>query len=309
MSEVYPVQSGFPEHSGIMIPEVWSGKLLVKFYQATVFGDIANTDWEGEIANQGDTVHIRTTPTITIRDHKIGQKLSYEAPTSDLVDLLIDKGKYWAFTSDDVVKHQADYGYLEDWTRDASEQLKIEIDTSILADVYASAAAANAGASAGIKSSSFNMGATGAPVALTKANVVDYIVDMGTVLDEQNAPESNRWVVIPPWVSNLITKSDLKDASLSGDGESMLRNGRLGMIGRFTLYCSNSLSTVTDGANTPTNMIFGHKSALTFASQLIKNEGPLRIQDSFGDFFRGLQVYGYKVVKEAAMGHFYAYKG
>lgn len=309
MPEVYPVSSGVPVQSGIMIPEIWSGKLLVKFYDATVFGDIANTEYEGEIKDQGDTVHIRTTPSITIRDHKIGQSLNYELPEPVIVDLLIDKGKYWAFESDDVVRHQADYGYVEDWTRDASEQLKITIDTDILAAVYADAHASNKGLTAGYRSGSINLGATGSPVALTKTNVVDYIVDMGTVLDEQSVPETDRWLVLPAWACAMIKKSDLKDASLAGDPTSIVRNGRIGMIDRFMIYNSNLLSTVTDGANTVTNIIFGHKSALTFASQLVKNEGPMRIERAFGDFYRGLQVFGYKVIKTEAMGHFYARPG
>lgn len=56
-------------------------------------------------------------------------------------------------------------------------------------------------------------------------------------------------------------------------------------------------------------MVFGHSSALTFASQLVKNEGPMRSEFTFGDKYRGLQVYGYKVVKPEAMGHFYGMKG
>ncbi len=304
----YSVASGYPQHSGTMIPEVWSGKLLVKFYDATVFGDIANTDYEGEIKNQGDTVHIRTTPTLTIRDHVKGQKLNYETPTPALVDLLIDKGKYWAFISDDVDKKQSDYNYMEDWTRDASEQMKITIDTGILGDIYSDAHASNKGATAGVKSASFNLGVTGTPIQLTKANVIDYIADMGAVLDEQSVPENGRYVVLPPWACNLIKKSDLKDASLAGDGTSIMRNGRVGMIDRFTLYMSNLLTTTVDGANTVTNMIFGQKTALTFASQLIESEGPMRSPDFFGDLYRGLQVYGYKVIKPEALGHFYAYK-
>lgn len=308
MAEVYPVVSGGSQPSGIMIPEIWSGKLLVKFYDATVFSDIANTDYEGEIKEQGDTVHIRTTPSITIRDHKMGQALVSEAPMPELVDLLIDKGKYWFFTSDDVQKHQSDYNYVDDWTRDASEQLKISIDTGILADIYADVDSANAGATAGRKSGSFNLGATGSPISLSKTNVIDYIADMGTVLDEQNIPETGRWIVMPPWAINLIKKSDLKDASLAGDGTSIMRNGRIGMIDRFTIYSSNLLAISSDGGSNVTNMVFGHKSALTFASQLIKNEGPMRIEKSFGDYYRGLQVYGYKVIKGTAMGHFYAKK-
>lgn len=43
----YPTAAGTLSHSGTMVPEVWSGKLLVKFYKATVFGEISNTDYEG----------------------------------------------------------------------------------------------------------------------------------------------------------------------------------------------------------------------------------------------------------------------
>ena len=125
---------------------------------------------------------------------------------------------------------QADYNYTEDWTRDASEQLKINIDTHILANIYGDVHANNAGLTAGIKSSSYNMGVTGTPVQATKANIIDHIVDMGSVLDEQSVPENSRFVVMPPWACNLIKGSDLKDASLAGDGTSILRNGRVGMI-------------------------------------------------------------------------------
>ncbi len=45
-----------------------------------------------------------------------------------------------------------------------------------------------------------------------------------------------------PWVCGMIKKSELKDASLAGDGTSIVRNGRLGIIDRFTLYCSNNLA-------------------------------------------------------------------
>jgi len=195
-----------------------------------VFGSIANTDYSGEISSQGDTVHIRTTPSITINNHAKGEQLTYENPTPTLVDLLIDKGKYYAFNADDVDKKQADYNFMEDWTRDAAEQLKISIDTDILADTFADAHASNQGATAGIISSSFDLGVTGTPVVLTKANILDYIVNMGTVLDEQNVPETGRFVVLPPWACGMIKQSDLKDASLAGDGTSILRNGRVGMI-------------------------------------------------------------------------------
>ena len=304
----FPTAAGSPSHSGTVTPNrVWSGKLLVKFYEATVFGEIANTEYEGEISSMGDQVEIRTTPDIEIFDYTKGMTLPTQNPEPDVVELKIDKGKGWNFIAHDVDKYQSDYDFIEDWTRDASERLKINVDTDILGAIYADADAANAGATAGARSGAFNMGTTGAPVALTKTNILDYIVDMGSVLDEQNIPESDRWLVLPPAMCGLIKKSDLKDASLSGDDTSILRNGRIGMIDRFMIYNSNLLSTTVDGANTVTNIIAGHKSALTFASQLLENE-VIRAESTFGSKFRGLQVFGYEVIKKTALVHGYAYK-
>lgn len=299
--------AGYPQYSGSVVPNaIWSGKLLVKFYEATVLADISNTEYEGEISDMGDKVIIRTTPSITIRNYTKGQQLQSQRPEPDTVELDIDKGKYWDVLVEDVDRFQSDYNYVDDWTTDASEQLKIAIDTDVLGTVYADVHASNQGTTAGAKSSGYNMGASGSPLAVDKTNVVDYIADAGAVLDEQNVPEGNRWMVIPVWMSNLIKKSDLKDASLSGDGTSIMRNGRLGMIDRFTLYVSNLLATTSDTVNV-TNIIFGHKSGLTFASQLLKNE-TIRSENFFGEKLRGLQVFGYKVIKSEALGWMYAYK-
>jgi len=294
-----PVAGGHPQLSGITIPNaIWSGKLLVKFYEATVLGEIANTEYEGEIANQGDKVIIRTTPTITIRDYSKGGTLQTERPEPDTVELVIDKGKYWQLVADDVDKFQSDYNYIDDWTRDASEQLKITIDTQVLGTIYADAHASNAGNTAGVVSSSYDLGSTGTPFVLDKTNILDYIVNLGSVLDEQNVPESDRWLTLPVWACGMIKKSDLKDASLSGDSTSIMRNGRIGMIDRFMIYRSNLLNTA--GGNT--DIIAGHKSGLTFASQMLNSE-TLRAESTFGTLVRGLQVYGYKVIKPEAIAH------
>ena len=281
------------------IPVLYAGKLLVKYYSASVLGVITNTDYEGEIKKFGDTVYIRTTPDLTIRDYVKGQTLVNEQPESTAVSLDIDKGKYWSFVTEDLDKVQTDLKqFIEAWTDDAAEQLKIDIDTDVLGNVYASASADNMGATAGVISSSFNMGVAGTPVALDETNILDFIIDAGTVLDEQNVPETGRFFIISPWAAGLIKKSDLKDASLAGDATSIVRNGLLGMIDRFTLYNSNLLAgDATNGVY----MLFGITDAITFATQLTEN----KVQDNpngFGMLHRGLQVYGYDVVKPEALG-------
>ena len=120
---------------------------------------------------------------------------------------------------------------------------------------------------------------------------------MGTVLDEANCPEGDRFLVIPAKMAGLIKQSDLKDASITGDNESPLRNGRLGMIDRFTVYVSHNLKKTSGGEF---SVIGGHKMGFTFASQMTNME-TIRSETTFGNIIRGLQVYGYKVVKPEAL--------
>lgn len=301
----FPAASGRTQYSGNFIPEIWSGKLQAKFYKTTVFSEISNNDWEGEIKGQGDKVHIRTIPTITINSYAKGDNLTNQVPTSAPIELLIDQGKYFAVVLDDVDAVQTDVKLMDMFTNDATEQMKIAIDAQILDGVKASAAATNKGATAGVISGNVNLGTDAAPRAVTKANILDLILDAGQVLDEQNVPESGRWLVIPSWMAAMIKNSDLKQAYLTGDSVSPLRNGKLGMIDRFQVYVSNNLPKTADGDS---YLLAGTKDAITFASQMTNVE-TLRAQSTFGNIVRGLNVFGYSVIKPEALVNMVAVKG
>lgn len=296
----YPAAAGAAQYSGNFIPEIWSAKLIENFYDATVLAAISNTDYEGEIRSMGDTVNIRTTPELTVRPYQKGMTLTVERPDKPKLQLLIDQGEYFAAIEDDVDKIQADINLMDTWSKDASERMKIRIDQNVLTGMLPDISSVNRGTTAGRISGNINLGTTGSAVQLTKTTVLDFIVDMGTVLDEANCPESGRFIVVPAWMAGMIKKSDLKDASLTGDGSSVLRNGRLGMIDRFTLYMSHNLNRVTDTGNTCFNIVAGTKMGLTFASQMTEMES-IRAESTFGNVVRGLQVYGYKVVKPEAL--------
>lgn len=271
--------------NGNFLPEVWSKKLQAKFYPQSVLDQIVNRDWEGEIKGQGSKVMIRVRPTVTVSDYTVNSTLSYQNLSDDKIELAIDKAKSFAFKVDDIDTAQADIGIINETTSDASEQMATAIDTDVLANVYASATSALTS------------------TAATAANVLGWLVDAGVKLDELNAPQEGRYVVLPPWVCGNIKKSDLKDASIAGDGTSILRNGRVGMIDRFTIYMSNNLAD----NGTTWNCIAGTKHAISFASQFVKTE-TVRLQDTFGNAIRGLNVYGYKVTTPNALVHMPATK-
>ena len=292
------------------VPAIWSGKLVEKFYSSTVLSAISNTDYEGEIKNQGDTVKIRTKPTITISDYRADGSLALQRPVGTTIELTIDKGKYFSVILDDVMEIQSDLNNMSIWADDASEQFKITIDTAVLLGlVNQPTATTNRGTAAGAISAAVNLGATGSPLALVNADpasgeveVLDAILRMGQVLDEANIPETGRWLVMPTWMATLIKRSELRQANLTGDGQTIMRNGRIGMVDRFTLYTSNLLpnGATNIGVAGEYGVFAGHAHGLTFASQFSKVE-TLKSESTFGQILRGLQVYGCKVVDGTAL--------
>jgi len=293
-------------------PIVWSKKMLRNFYQTTAFSEIANVDYEGEIKGQGDKVMIRTTPTITINDYLVGQTLTYEVPEQANIELAIDEAKSWSFRLDDIDAVQTDLPLMNKFAADAGERLKIAIDEDCFEEVVGDAHADNIGATAGAISEDINMGATGTngdgAVSITSSTATGVIVDVNTVLDEQNIPSENRWIVLPAWFCAMLKKSDLKAADITGDSTGVIRSGVVGMIDRTKIIQSNSLYDVAEGTANLFYCLAGTKEAMTFALQLTKTES-LQIPDSFGTFMRGLAVYGRKVVQPRALVELIAIRG
>ena len=324
MAAVFPVNAPFntsTSYSGAFIPTLWSGKLLAKFYQNTMLSEIANTDYEGELKNQGDTIRIRLAPSININDYEVGSNLSYEVPTPIYQDMQVNKGKYFGVQVNDVLAYQSDMDLMNMFTEDAAKQLKIAIENEVFYNNFVTEgpASANEGATAGAISAAYNLGTDTTPVDQSSAaNVLNAILRMSSVLDEQNVPEDGRFLIISPYDRHLLMQSNIAQAYFTGDSSSIVRTGKIGMLDRFTVYVSNllprgeagkalvpALSATSTGAAVANAkarrlMVAGTKAANSFAMTVNKTE-PLRNQTDFGDIVRGLAVYGRKVVKPEAM--------
>lgn len=297
-----PAAAGYPQHSGIIIPEIWSGKILTKFYSACVMAHICNTDYEGEIKDQGDKIMIRTTPDVVINDYVKGQTLAVQNPQPNLIEFPIERAKYWNIHIDDIDRFQTDLPAMEDWSRDAAQQLKIKWDSEFLADVYADADPANRGATAGKISGNINLGAAGASNVVIgngsgQVSPIEFLLGVSQVMDEQDTPEDERKIVVPAWFVARLKNSDIKDASLTGDGKSALRSGRVGMVDRLEVFGSNLLPSEVQTATRCWNIIAAHKSAVSFAAQMTKNEVIPQLEGTFGSRARGLAVADWKVLK------------
>ena len=324
---VTPVGGSFnttPSYSGTFIPTIWSAKLNAKFYTASTFADICNRDWEGDISNIGDKVIINNIPSLTIADYVVGGNLSYQTPVPSTIELALERAKYFGFNVSDVLNYQSKPDLMNMFSEDAAQQMRIVIDSTCIYRTFNQGAAANRGATAGVRSAGFNLGTDAAPIVINAtagdaSNILTKILQLASVLDEQNVPESGRWLVLDPATRTMLMNTNLAQAQFMGDDKSMVRNGMIGTIDRFKVYVSNNLpykaanTTVwTSGDGTETSVvgtthtvrtraiIAGHTSAIGFASQMTKTE-QLRNPTDFGDLVRGLQVFGHKVIKDTAL--------
>ena len=263
------------------IPEVFSKLLQAKFYSKSILPEISNTDYEGEISGQGDKVTVRTVPAVTINDY--AGTITTQELTTAKVEMNIDKAKYYSFKVDDVLSAQADINMLEAASTDASEGMRIAVETDVL--------------------SSAVTGATtiGAQTTITSSNILEEILTLSKTLDELNIPEEGRFIVLSPEFISMLKQSELRQAYLTGDATSPLRNGLVGMVDRFKVFQSNMVYTPAAGGDAGyTHVLAGHPKALSFASQFTNTE-TVRMESTFGDQVRGLKVYGSKVITPDAL--------
>lgn len=262
------------------IPEVFSKKLQAKFYAQTVLSEVTTNEYEGEISGLGNKVNIRAVPAVTVADYT--GSLSYADVTSSTIELDINKAKSYAFKVDDILKRQADIDFMSEAAADAAQNMKIAIETDVFANVGSGSSLTDVNSS---------------EAGTNAGNILGHILTAGRTLDENNIPETERFMIIDPATAAILKNSDLKQAYLTGDAESPLRNGNIGMIDRFTVYVSNNLPS----SGSVTTGLYGHPKAVAYASQMTNTE-TVRLESSFGDGVRGLAVYGYKVVVPTAIG-------
>lgn len=262
------------------VPQLWSARLLAHLDKNLILGNLVNHDYEGEIANYGDTVKINQISDIAVKDYVKGTDLVYDDTDGTPTELTIDQQKYFAFKVEDIDTAQANISLVDRAMDRASYKLRDSVDQHVAAH----------SAQAGIQIASTAL--------TTPESAYDAMVALAVAFDQENVPDAGRWVVVPPWVYGLILKDSRFVASGVQSAADALQSGRIGGAANFTVYKSNNL--VYDNTAKTYSIMAGTNAAITLARQIIKTE-PLRLQNSFSDAVRGLLVYGSSVIQPKAL--------
>ncbi|KJL37054.1 P22 coat protein - gene 5 [Microbacterium ginsengisoli] len=262
-------------------PEIWSALLLVALRKSLVYSAFTNRDYEGEIAEAGDTVRITSVGRPTIANYVPGQTvISPETVADSQRTLVVDQAKFFAFQVDDVDKRQAKGGILDQLKDEAAYAFADTVDQYI-ASFYTSIQTAN------------QLGSISVSAATPSQAYDNVLVPLKVRLDKANVATQNRSVVVTPDFHGVLLR-DPRFIKVNEAGTSEgLRNGMVGRAAGFDILLSNNAPN-TSGSEFAT--IAGNDRAITFAEQINKVEA-YRPQSSFSDAVKGLLLYGAKNVR------------
>ena len=259
-------------------PSIWSRELLYSLKKSLVGNSIVNRNYQGEIANEGDTVRIQTPNSINVGNYT-GADIDFQGLTSATQSLAIDIAKYFAFLVDDVDQAQANVALMQAYMQESSFSLADEADKAIL-NKFVDADSDNV------------IG----PDALTNSTIYQKCVDAKKNLSLKNVPSMGRWVVFSPEEIALIEKSS-EFLAASDLGDSTKRTGFVGRIAGLEVFESNNVNQTGNVRNN----LYGYTGAITFADQIVSTEAGRR-EKGFSDFVKGLHVYGIKTVRPTGLG-------
>ena len=260
------------------IPEVWSAAILEALRAKLVFPSLCNRDYEGDIREAGDTVHITGYNDVTVHKYVRGQAITVDDVTDkEAAVLKIDQSDYFAFKVNDLDKTQAKADLTGKFTTSAAYNMMKNVETYIsnLMDAAVSTPAKTV--------------AVGTP-----ADAYLAVVEAGRKLDVQNVPDEGRWLVVSPDFYALLLQ-DSRFIEGTEAGHNTLLNGVVGQVRGFTVVKSNNVPRKSASPDTQ-SILAGTNAAVTFAQQVSKVEA-MRMQTDFADMVRGLDLYGAKVIR------------
>lgn len=269
------------------IPEIWNAQVITALEKSLVLaqpGVTVNTDYEGDIAQAGDTVHIGTLADPSIADYVKNTTVIDPATlsTTDQV-LTITQSKYFAFELDDVDARQTINGgaLLSTAAQRAAYKLAELADTFVGGLMTAGAGTILTAGDAATADAAYKI-----------------VVKLKLALDKKNVPQAGRFLTVSPdFYALVLQDSRFIDASQYGSNRA-ITTGEVGSILGFTVKVSTNLPEGTAGtAGEVSNFVIaGTSQGCTFAQQINKTEA-YRPQNSFSDAIKGLHLYGGKVVR------------
>ena len=257
------------------IPQVWSARLQENLKKALVFGSLCNRNYEGDIAQWGDTVHINTLNDITVKAYNPANEIDDPEQLSGTdTTLVIDHGAYYNFYINDADAAQARTDLMDAAMRNAAYRLAADAESYILGVIRSGA---------GTKAE-YTM-----PTA-ESGELYELLLDIKTGFDQMGVPRHDRKLIVPPSLEAMLLM-DNRFITGSAAAADRLAEGSVARALGFDIYISVDLNN---------ELVAMIPDAVTYANQITKVEA-YRPEKGFSDGMKGLCLSGAKVTIPSAV--------
>lgn len=259
------------------IPSVWSEAINRGLERACVFLQDCNRQYEGDVSEMGDSVHILGVgkPSIKTlsRENASGEIDAAEEVADSSVILNVNQIRYFNYKVGDIDKAQAVGGLMDALSEETAEGIAGAMDKFV--------------ASLAKEASPLYESAK----TVTKDNVLDIIDDAIERLQEQDVNISNGVsITISPKFYKLFKKAYI---SADTDNTEFMKNGMVTRYGSVIIRMSNNVAKEDDGSE---SIMIRTKRAIAFVNPLTHTEA-YRPENSFADAVKGFVLFDGKIVR------------
>lgn len=310
-----PAASGYPQYSGSLIPPMFSSKLVEQFYCSSVYADITTTEYTGELTKCGDQITFFRSPRVRVRRGSKDGTIKHDAIDTCPITMVVDQMLEFS-----VKVSKVDMKQICNWAswessllKSASYNIGEAIDRGLLAQAFIQAAPENKGATAGIRTQSYNLGVVTSPIAITSTNIWETLTLIAGVLREQCLPMDELFIVLPDVALPILLNSPMisANAGLAGAccdvASNAILNGKVpAKIAGFDVYISHNVPYATDGSVVAYSIIAGWRGSTAFAMQIEDTRVITDDKDSWDQYLQGLSVFGQQVIQPEGLAGLYA---
>ena len=285
--------------AAVFIPEVWSNEVRAEYEKRLVMANLVKKINHNNKA--GDTIHIPDVSNISAHDKAANTQVTLNAVTESEIAIVLNKHKESSFVVEDIVKVQASYDLRSLYTKKAGYAIAKAVEDDIIA-LYSGATHAVIG---GDGTTAWD------PSANSNAGNGSDLTDVGIrnmieLLDSNDVPDEDRFMVIPPCQKNVLLGIDKFINSRYVEGRPVV-NGHFGNIYGVEVYYSNNLPTVTadDGSTKYKIGFLFQREALVYAEQLAPRSQSQYKQEYLGWLVTIDTIYGVKIYRPDNLIVFY----
>ena len=275
------------------VPTIWEARFIRNLEEQALWAQLASK----HPITDGNKIKVpKFTKAVTIRDYTAGTAMTGpEAADGSVVDIDINKQKYFNIMVNDITAVQSRPEVLNEYSRRASLELAMQLDAHLKGVFTAFAAKASNTARRETISELPSKAAGG-------KGFLNALIDMAATMDAAHFPRADRWIVVAADVWSGLVKWMLTQGTtifVPQTAEAMMSSGMVGTLLDFTVYTSPSMPTVTLSSKKHTIAMLGQgRDAVGYGEQLDKIEA-YRPESHFADAVRGLFTYGGAVLEPA----------